>query len=59
MVFSSLLFLFLFLPVFLAVYYLTPARFRNATALAGSLVFYAWGAPRFVFALIGLSALDY
>ena len=59
MVFSSLLFLFLFLPVFLAVYYATPVRFRNATALAGSLVFYAWGAPRFIFALIGLSALDY
>jgi len=59
MVFSSLFFLFLFLPVFLAVYYVTPERHRNATALAGSLVFYAWGAPRFVFALIALSAADY
>lgn len=59
MVFSSLFFLFLFLPIFLAAYYATPERYRNATALAGSLIFYAWGAPRFVFALIALSAADY
>ena len=48
MVFSSLLFLVAFLPVFLALYYATPIRFRNHVALAGSYLFYAWGAPRFV-----------
>ncbi|MFD0978431.1 MBOAT family O-acyltransferase [Tropicimonas aquimaris] len=42
MVFSSESFLFLFLPVFLGVYYLTPLRFRSWTILAGSYVFYAW-----------------
>ena len=59
MVFSSLLFLFLFLPLFLVAYYLTPSRFRNMTALAGSLVFYMWGAPRFIFALLGLCLANY
>lgn len=42
MVFSSETFLFLFLPVFLGVYYLTPVRWRSATILLGSYVFYAW-----------------
>jgi alginate O-acetyltransferase complex protein AlgI len=59
MVFSSLLFLVVFLPAFLVVYYLTPGRFRNGVALAGSYVFYAWGAPRFVFVLLVSSAIDY
>jgi alginate O-acetyltransferase complex protein AlgI len=59
MVFSSLLFLFLFLPVALAVYFLTPPRFRNIPALAASLLFFAWGAPRFVFVLAATSLADY
>lgn len=42
MVFASGVFLFLFLPVFLTVYYLTPARFRSLTILIGSGIFYAW-----------------
>ncbi|MEM9788557.1 MAG: MBOAT family protein [Pseudomonadota bacterium] len=42
MVFSSESFLFLFLPLFLAIYYLTPVRFRSYPILAGSYVFYAW-----------------
>ncbi|MGH1445117.1 MAG: MBOAT family O-acyltransferase [Cognatishimia sp.] len=42
MVFSSESFLFLFLPVFLALYYLTPNRWRSVTILLGSYVFYAW-----------------
>jgi alginate O-acetyltransferase complex protein AlgI len=41
-VFSSESFLFLFLPVFLVVYYLTPLRFRSYPILAGSYLFYAW-----------------
>lgn len=43
MVFSSLNFLFIFLPVFLILYYLTPDRLKNLTLLGGSLVFYAYG----------------
>jgi alginate O-acetyltransferase complex protein AlgI len=46
MVFSSFTFLFMFLPAFLAVYFLSPGRIKNLVALIGSCVFYAWGAPR-------------
>lgn len=42
MVFSSETFLFLFLPLFLAVYYLTPVRHRSVTILVGSYAFYGW-----------------
>ncbi len=59
MIFSSLLFLFIFLPVFLLAYYLTPNRYRNWTAVLASLVFYTWGAPRFVFVLVGCAVIDY
>ena len=51
MLFSSLIFLFGFLPVTLAVYFLTPARLRNLLLLLASLFFYAWGEPLFVLAL--------
>ncbi len=42
MVFSSESFLFLFLPVFLVIYYLTPVRLRSYPILVGSYLFYAW-----------------
>ncbi len=42
MVFSSIVFLFMFLPIFLGVYYLTPERYRNMLILVGSYSFYAW-----------------
>ncbi len=59
MAFSSVLFLFGFLPLVLGFYYLVPDRFRNAVALVASLAFYAWGAPWFVLVLILSSWLDY
>lgn len=43
MVFSSFVFLFQFLPVFLLIYFLVPARFKNCVIFAGSLVFYFYG----------------
>ena len=46
MSFSTLPFLFYFLPAFLAVYYIVPARFRNAVLALGSLLFYWLGAGR-------------
>jgi alginate O-acetyltransferase complex protein AlgI len=58
MVFSSPLFLFGFLPLFLLLYRLMPARFANATALAASLVFYGWGEPVFVLFALGSALLD-
>ncbi|MBL4590006.1 MAG: MBOAT family protein [Alphaproteobacteria bacterium] len=42
MVFSSNIFLFLFLPLFLGAYYLTPTRWKSLTILVGSYAFYAW-----------------
>ena len=59
MVFSSFIFLFAFLPLALAAYYLSPARAKNAVLLAASLAFYAWGAPRFVFVLVGATWVDW
>ena len=59
MVFSSILFLLYFLPAFLLVYSLTPARARNAVLLLFSVLFYAWGAPRFVFVLLGSTVVDF
>ena len=58
MVFSSLTFLFAFLPVTAALYFLIPNRtWRNAVLLAASLVFYAWGEPVYVLLLL-LAALE-
>ena len=45
MVFSSALFLFLFLPLCLAAYWAVPRRAQNGVLLAASLLFYAWGSP--------------
>jgi alginate O-acetyltransferase complex protein AlgI len=59
MVFSSLVFLFLFLPIFLITYHLVPRGYKNAVALLSSLLFYAWGAPKVVFLLVIFSFLDY
>ncbi|TFG81277.1 MAG: MBOAT family protein [Spirochaetales bacterium] len=55
MVFSSPLFLFLFLPIFLGIYFLVPARYRSAWILAGSWVFYGFWRIDFLFLLIAVS----
>jgi len=52
MVFSSTIFLFAFLPLTLAGYYLVDRRFKNIFLLLFSLFFYAWGEPKFVFVMI-------
>lgn len=57
MLFSSVTFLFYFLPCFLALYYLLP--WKNSTLLIGSLIFYAWGEPRFVPLLMFSALLNY
>ena len=48
MVFSSLTFLFAYLPLTLAAYFLTPLRWRNLTLLLVSLFFYGWGEPKYL-----------
>ena len=52
MYFSSLLFLFVFLPIVLAVYYIVPRKFRNAFLLLANLIFYGWGEPVFILIMI-------
>jgi alginate O-acetyltransferase complex protein AlgI len=59
MVFSSIGFLIYFLPVFLLIYHLVPDRFKNAVILVGSIYFYSWGGPKFVFVILGTTFLDY
>ncbi|MDY4680547.1 MAG: MBOAT family O-acyltransferase [Lachnospiraceae bacterium] len=52
MVFSSLTFLFAYLPIVLAVYYLVPMRWRNLVLLLFSLFFYGWGEPVYILVMI-------
>lgn len=59
MVFSSSLFLVYFLPLFLLCYFLCPVRFRNWLILVASIFFYSWGAPRFIFVILGTTLLDF
>ncbi len=59
MVFSSITFLVYFLPIFLLAYHLTPNKYKNACILIFSIVFYAWGGPKFIFVILGTTFLDY
>jgi alginate O-acetyltransferase complex protein AlgI len=59
MVFSSVTFLFFFLPICLGGYYLLGSRLRNAWLLLSSLVFYTWGGGALVSLLIISTAVDY
>ena len=59
MVFSSILFLFRFLPIVLLIYYLCPFRLKNAVILIASLIFYAWGEPRFILLMFASILADY
>lgn len=59
MVFSSLTFLMLFLPIVLLVYCAVPSRGKNAVLFASSLLFYAWGEPVYVLLMIFSTILDY
>ncbi len=59
MVFSSSLFLLYFLPAFLILYYLSPRILKNYVALLASIFFYAWGAPDFIFIVLGSIVVDF
>ena len=59
MLFSSIPFLFYFLPAVLIVYFLVPRVAKNAVLLISSLLFYAWGEPKYVFLMIATIALFY
>jgi alginate O-acetyltransferase complex protein AlgI len=59
MLFSSLTFLFIFLPLVLAGYHLLPRRFRNDLLLAASLLFYSWGEPLYLAVLFAVIFSNY
>lgn len=59
MIFSSLLFLYFFLPVTLILYFISPAKGKNIVLLSVSLFFYAWGEPVYVGLIIFSSLADY
>lgn len=59
MLFSSTFFLLYFLPAFLTLYFIIPTRFKNLFTLMASMVFFAWGAPMFVFVLSGAVLVDF
>jgi alginate O-acetyltransferase complex protein AlgI len=59
MVFSSVTFLFFFLPAVITLYYLVPRPARNGLLLAASLVFYTWGTGALVLALVASIAANY
>ena len=56
MLFSSITFLYCFLPCVLLVYFVVPDRLKNFTLLAASLIFYGWGEPKYlVFMLLSVT----
>ncbi|MFA5938532.1 MAG: MBOAT family protein [Sinimarinibacterium sp.] len=59
MVFSSNVFLFLFLPLFLALYYASPQRWRNAVVVAASYLFYAWWRADFLLLFAAVTVWNY
>lgn len=59
MVFSSLIFIYIFLPVTLLIYYITPKRFRNLVVFIASILFYAWGEPYYIALLLISIVIDY
>ena len=62
MLFSSITFIYYFLPIVIGIYYLIPERLlkaRNAVLLVASLVFYSWGEPVYVFLMIYSAFFNY
>ena len=59
MLFSSIPFLYYYLPVVLIAYYLAPKSVKNGVLLLASLVFYGWGEPAFVFLMMATIAIGY
>lgn len=59
MLFSSIPFLYYFLPVVLAVYFLAPRRAKNGVLLAASLIFYGWGEPKYLALMVAAILVYY
>lgn len=59
MVFSSVIFLYYFIPAFFLCYYLVPGRYKNVLCLLFSLAFYAWGEPYYILLMLASIAVNY
>ena len=59
MVFSTPYFLFLYLPIVLLLYYISPLKIRNLTLLIVNLVFYGWGEPVYILIMFASILIDY
>ncbi|HEX3027278.1 MAG TPA: MBOAT family O-acyltransferase [Clostridia bacterium] len=59
MVFSSLTFLYVFMPIVMSVYYIAPKRLRNLVLLIEGMVFYAWGEPVYIIVVMASTIMDY
>ena len=59
MVFSSILFMFIYLPVVLFLYYISPVRWRNPILFVANLVFYGWGEPVFIVLMLFSITINY
>lgn len=59
MLFSSITFLFMFLPATLLLYYISPVKIKNIVLLICSLLFYAWGEPRYVLVMLVMVCVGY
>lgn len=59
LVFSSLIFLFIFLPISIFIYYISPKFIRNFALLVASLIFYSWGDPLYIFIIIFSIVFNY
>ena len=59
MVFSSIVFIFIFLPAVMILYRILPEKLRNGLLLAASLIFYAWGEPVYVLLMMFSIVFNY
>ena len=59
MVFSSLTFLFAFFPLFLAIYFVLPDKYKNFVLFVFSLLFYAWGEPVYILLMLFSTVFDF
>ena len=59
MVFSSIVFLYIFLPIMLLIYFVVPRKLKNAVMILASLVFFAWGEIRYIFIMLILAVMDF
>jgi alginate O-acetyltransferase complex protein AlgI len=59
MVFSSIVFISYFLPILLLLYFIVDKKYKNILLLIGSIIFYSWGAPKFIFVLLFTTFLDF